>query len=71
MLLLLLNYYHYVVAVCLFGGRVGGGVVRLGERGKQKMNLFRSISITIQLPSIFLIYFFKDIIRNVVNKVKL
>ena len=41
MLLLLLNYYHYVV-VCLFGGRVGvgGGVVRLGERGKQKVNLF-------------------------------
>ena len=37
MLLLLLNH----AAVYLGEGwGVGGGVVRLGERGKQKMNLF-------------------------------
>ena len=42
MLLLLLNYCHHVVVVCLFGGKVGvgGGAMRLGERVKQKMNLF-------------------------------
>ena len=44
-LVLLLNYYHYVLVVCLVGGMVGvgGSVVRLGERGKQKMNLFVQI----------------------------